>query len=508
MTVKPRTTPADAAAELLARREARNTFQGYADYQLRRQGLDAQAAHHRLICAELDKVERGETKQLMFLLPPGSAKSTFASVLFPDYYLSRQPSKQVIAASHTLSLAETFGRKVRNAIADPIHRNLFPNARIADDSAAAGAWSTADGGGYYACGVGGSVTGRRSDVNIIDDPVASREDADSERMRDRCWNWYTTDLRTRLKPGGATILIQTRWHEDDLAGRLLELERDKWRVIELGMEAHENDPLGRQEGEQLWKEWFTAEMVEAAKQDPRAWSALYQQRPRPMEGAEFKRSWVQRYNTEPRRRNTIILCDPAGDPSATAKRKRSDYTVFWVVGLGADNNLYILDCVRDRLTLKQRVDTLFRLHRQWRPTQVRYERYGMQADVSHIRNEQDTRDYRFPIIEVAGQVEKRARIRRLLPWFEGGRVWFPHSLPYTPVPINGAEQREVDLVKVFLEEEYATFPVGRHDDMFDALARIDEPDLELPWPGGESIFDNFMPEQAQNWQALDPIAGW
>jgi predicted phage terminase large subunit-like protein len=486
-------------------------MQGWANYKLRPYNMDANAPHHALLCQELDDLLVGKTTNLLVMMPPGSAKSTYCSVEFPQYALGKFPQLQMIAASHTQLLAEGFGRRVRNGVADPVFSKLWPGVGVAPDSAAAGNWSTTRGGTYFAVGVGGSVTGRRADVAVIDDPVASREDAESERQREKTWQWFVNDLRTRMKPGGRTMLIMTRWHEDDLAGRLLDLERDKWRVVEIPMEAFENDPLGRAPGEQLWKEWFTPEMIEAAKLDPRSWWSLYQQRPRPIEGAEFRMEWLQRYTQQPRRRNTIILADPAGDPKAGGKRKRSDYTVFWVFGLGADRNYYLLDGVRDRLNLTQRVDTLFRLHHKWKPHHVRYERYGMQADVAAVQAEMNRRDYRFRIVEVGGALEKNARIRRLIPLFEQGRIWLPNELWYTPVATSDNEVRNVDIMKQFIAEEYSAFPVSRHDDMLDAMSRLEEPSIALPWPGDDS-FDSFMPgmpySEPTGWQAFDPIAGY
>jgi len=215
-------------------------------------------------------------------------------VLYPSWYLGRNPSKQIIAASHTAELAESFGRRVRNLCKSPEYGRLFPGATLSDDSQAAGRWDTAAGGGYFAAGVGGSVTGRRADIVILDDVVRSREDADSERVRQKTWDWYVADLKTRLKPHGAIVLIMTRWHVDDLAGRLLEDQRhggEQWEIVSLPMIAGDNDPLGRAKGEQLWPEWFTPDMIQQARRDSRNWAALYQQSPTVDGGNILKRDW-------------------------------------------------------------------------------------------------------------------------------------------------------------------------------------------------------------------------
>lgn len=486
-------TPAEAAAELLARRRARESFPGFCEWKLRDTDFKM-ALHHRVIAEALDDVERGECDRLMLMLPPGSAKSTYASVFFPEYFLGRNPQLQVISASHTVELAEAFGRRVRNAVEDPGFTTLW-NVRLAGDNAAAGRWATDKGGQYFAVGVGGSVTGRRGDLVIVDDPVASREDADSERVREKTWEWWTNDLLTRLKPGGRIVFVMTRWHEDDLAGRILDRERDRWKVIKIPMVAGAKDPLGRKEGERLWPEWFTDDMLRQAQSDPRSWISLYQQEPRPAEGAEFKRSWIQRYGVAPKQTNRIILVDPAG-----SKGKTSDYTAMWVVGLGPDENVYVLDGLRDRLNLTERTNALFELHRKWKPMQVRYERYGAFGDIEHIRSEMERRQYRFSLTEVGGQVQKEARIRRLIPWFEGGRIWLPHEMIRTSV-----DGRQYDVVKEFIDKEYSAFPVGVHDDAFDCLARLAEPTLSLPWPRED---DGPDPAAAAVWGVLDEVTGW
>lgn len=491
-------------AILLAReslsRKARQSFPAFAAL---RQPIDQQPAlHHALICEALDALERGDIpgNRLMIFMPPGSAKSTYGSKLFPQYFLGRNPQLSVILASHTAELAEGWGRKIRNGMQEPEFGEIFPTVGVASDNASAGRWATNQAGEFFAAGVGGSVTGRRADLGVIDDPVASREDADSERVRQKTWDWYTNDFLTRLKPGAKQVLIMTRWHEDDLAGRLLEREKAKWKVLKLPMVAGSSDPLGREEGERLWPEWFTDEMLETAQADARSWISLYQQEPRPAEGAEFKRTWINRYAQPPKLLNKILLVDPAGDPSkAKGNRKKSDFTAMWVVGLGSDENAYIVDGIRDRLNLTQRADAVFALHKKHKPMQTRYEQYGLQADVEHIKSEMERRQYRFSIKEVGGNVEKNARIRRLVPWFEGGRMWLPMSMKR--INVQGVEY---DVVDDFIEHEYATFPVGRNDDSFDCLARLAEPGLSLPYPEDDPMDDPRMAV----WHSLDELTGY
>jgi hypothetical protein len=250
---------------------------------------------------KLEKVSRGEIDRLAVFMPPGAAKSTYASILYAPWHLAQNPSANIIAASHTAELAEKWGRRVRNLIAE--HSPVL-GVGLAPDSQAAGRWETDHGGEYFAAGVGGAIAGRRADLVVIDDPIRSREDADSETVRDKIWDWYKSDLYTRLKPGGRIVLIQTRWHEDDLAGRLLAdmaAGGDHWEVISLPALAESDDPLGRTVGQPLWPEWEDSENLERKRRavGARDWSALYQQRPAPEDGDYFKLEWLKPYDIAP-----------------------------------------------------------------------------------------------------------------------------------------------------------------------------------------------------------------
>lgn len=415
----------------------------------------------------------------MVFMPPGSAKSTYASVLFPAWFLGRNANKAVLASSHTTELAERFGRRIRNILADKPYQHLF-DTRLAADSQAAGRWATAQGGEYYAAGIGSAILGYRADIGIIDDPVAGREQADSERERQKTWEWYKSDFYTRLKPGAAILLIMQRWREDDLAGMLLEDANkggDQWEILRLPMEAEENDPLGREVGEPLWPEWFTSDMRDQARRDARNWLALYQQTPRPESGGEFKKQWLKHYRIKPTKgMNIYIIVDPASE-----KRPNNDYTAIWVIGIGEDGNTYALDIIRDKIKLTERADILFRLHRQYKPIKVGYEKYSMQVDIEHMQNRMEIENYRFTIKELGGPLKKEDRIRRLIPMFESGKFWLPESHHYTDH--QGIVR---NLVQDFIEQEYAPFPIGRHDDMLDCLARLEDKEFNVIAPKQKS----------------------
>ena len=499
MSNAPPISPKQAAELMLKRRRARENFVDYARL-IMPEDMQPQA-HHIITGDKLQGVADSSIRRLIVVEPPGSAKSTYGSYLFPTYFLGQNPKATVIAASHTAAFAERFGRRCRNLIQEDAYKRIFPDTVVASDSAAAGQWSTTAGGEYFAVGAGGRVQGRRADLLVIDDPIGSREDADSELIRDQLWSWYKFDLFPRLKPGARVVVIQTRYHMEDLAGRLLEHEPEKWDLLHIPMEVEPDlpNPLNMPIGSHLWPEWFTDEMVADAKKDPRTWSALYQGVPVPVGGGEFKKSWMNYYdNPNFTGMPKIILVDPSGGKS----ERKGDYTSMWVLALGHDDNIYVVTMVRDRLNLSARTEMLFKLHRQYKPVQTRFEVYGMQSDIEHIRSEMNQRNYRFAITEVGfggKRVKKEDRIRRLIPYFEQGRMWFPREVMYTD-----STGKLKNLVDVFVEEELAVFPVAAHDDQMDALSRIAEPSLSLPWPSRSSEFNAPVIE----WQVLDSATGY
>jgi predicted phage terminase large subunit-like protein len=487
-------TPEQAAAEVLRRRFALNSLAEFAqaiDVPGRPASDDDEewlfndietvaAAHHVLLMDTLDRVLEGEIKNLMVFMPPGSAKSTYASVVFPAYAMGKKPGTKIILASYASAIAWKQSRRTRQIVKSTKYQPVF-GATLVHGNQSVEEWALDNGSEYMAGGLLAGMTGNRAGGIIIDDPVAGREDAESETIRRKTREAYEDDLKTRLIPGGWTIIIQTRWHEADLSGGILPEGWDgqsgfldgrdgqKWFVLCLpAISDRADDPLGRAIGEPLWPEWFNEDHFSKFRENPRTWSALFQQKPRPAEGAEFQLQWIQRYGKAPPKLNRMILVDPASG----RRKDRGDFTCMWVIGLGADENAYVLDCVRGRLNLTERVDSLMTLHRKWRPLETRYEQYGMQADIDAIRGEQERQQYRFKITEVGGATRKEDRIRRLIPWFQNGRLYLPITLQYMAQ----------DLIKEFVEKEYASFPVSVHDDMLDSLARMVEPDLKLQFP--------------------------
>jgi predicted phage terminase large subunit-like protein len=415
---------------------------------------------HFRIAAALERVERGELKRVMLFVPPRHGKSMLTSEHFPAWYLGRHPGHSIVTATYGQDLADDFGRKIRNQMLDPLYNAIFPGCTVSPDSASVSRVSTQQHGNYFAVGIGTALTGRGANVLIIDDPHKDRADADSIVMRKRAKDWYQAVAYTRLVPEGAIVVMTTRWHEDDMAGWLLrEHGHEGWEIICMPAIGPDGPP---------WPERFDAARLEEIRKvvGPREWSALYMQSPVPGGGGEFKREYLEYYDAAPARvgvgQNKLILVDPAGE-----QRPDNDYTSIWVIGLGVDGNVYWLDGVRDRLPLPGRGREVMRLHRKWKPLEVRYERYGMMGDIQYLRELQQRENYRFKITEVAGRQKKEDRIRRLLPTFERHGFFMPRTMHYTD-----SDGTLRDLVHIFIEEELCAFAAGLHDDMLDGLSRL------------------------------------
>ena len=388
-------------------------------------------------------------------MPPGAAKSTYGSILYAPWHLAQHPNHCVIAASHTAELAEKWGRRVRNLIAE---HSLVLGVGLSADSQAAGRWDTDAGGEYFAAGVGGAIAGRRADLVVIDDPVRSREDADSELVRDKTWDWYKSDLYTRLKPGGRIVLIQTRWHEDDLAGRLLEDMKaggDQWEVISLPAIAEADDPLGRAVGAPLWPEWEDDEALARKRRavGPRDWSALYQQRPAPEDGDYFKAEWLKPYERVPARETLRIY--GGSDYAVTADG--GDFTVHVVVGLDPEGRMYLLDLWRGQESSDRWIESLCDLVKEWKPIGWAEEQGQIRAGVGPFleRRLRERKAYvsreQFP---TRGDKAVRAQSIRGRMALEG--LYVPTSAAWYPD----------------LRSELLSFPAGKHDDQVDALGLV------------------------------------
>ena len=421
------------------------------------------ARHHLFVNEKLEAVERGEITRLMLFEPPGHAKSTYASHLFPGWYLGRNPENSVIAASHTAQLATRFGRKVRNLFVSPDWP--FEELELAGDSRAADQWETTAGGEYFAVGVGGAVTGRRADLAIVDDPLKGRKDADSITVRENLWDWYRADFHNRLKPNAAIILIQTRWHEDDLAGRILPegyngetgwvagRDGERWFVVNLPALAEAGDPLGRAVGEALWAEWYGLAMLEVEKvvQGPRNWAALYQQRPAPEEGNYFKRVWWNWYETAPPL-NTLRIIG-ASDYAVTDAD--GDYTVHGVAGVDPDDNIFILDWWRDQTASDVWIETLLDLMQRHRPVEWAEEKGQIEKSVGpFIDARMRERQVYCHREQFASSNDKPTRAQAFRARMAMGKVFWPRQAPWVD-----------EVYRVLM-----TFPAGAVDDDVDVCS--------------------------------------
>lgn len=333
----------------------------------------APAKHHDLMIDVLDRVVAGEIKRAMFLLPPGSAKSSYTSVAFPPYFMGKKPGSSVIALSYGDDLAKKFGRKARSVVRSDEYSRVFKTGLTGDNSAVDD-WSLKSKSSYMCGGMLSGVTGNRADGVVIDDPIKGREDADSLTIRDKVWETYKSDIRTRLKPGAWIVVCLTRWHEDDPAGRILPSDYDgrsgwvtakdgeKWYVVCLPAECERNDdPLGRKKGDWLWPEWFTPAhwKQEKLSQGARNWNSLYQQHPEPSdEHSIIKRGWFKLWPAKtplPKFEWIVVSLDTAfTEKTRNKKTGDPDPTACGVWGAFRWNkqlNVMLLDCWQDYLGL-------------------------------------------------------------------------------------------------------------------------------------------------------------
>ena len=408
------------------------------------------AEHTARLCAELEAVERGASPRLAIFMPPRHGKTLHVSERFPAWYLGRHPERQVILASYSAELAESNSRRVRNLLRHPWYP--FP-ARVADDSQAVNRWGTTQGGTIIAAGVGGSITGFGAHLLVIDDPVKGREEADSEAFRERAWEWYREVARTRLMPGGAIVVCQTRWHEDDLAGRILAQQPGSWRVLSLPAVADEDDQLGRAPGEPLWPAWFDRAELAALQSElgTRAWSALYQQAPTSDAGGLFRRAWMgRRHGAPPPLSYTLCSVD-----SAFKTGVANDYSVIATWGTDG-RDFYLLDLWRERVEFPDLVHAIVAQTARHSPKAILVEDTAAgQSALQQLR-----RDTPLPLLAVKVTASKQARAAAVTPLFEAGKVSIPAGKDWLDSWI----------------EEHVAFPTGRFDDQVDttsmALARL------------------------------------
>jgi predicted phage terminase large subunit-like protein len=433
-----------AAMELLKRRKARTSLIGFTEYTLSHYQA---ASHHHKIADALERVERGEIDRLMITMPPRHGKSELASRRFPAWFMGRNPLKNIISASYNIDLAMDFGREVRNIVASSEYENVFKTV-LAQDSKAANRWHTESGGAYVAAGVGTSITGRGANVLLIDDPLKDREEADSELRRQRVWDWYTSTAYTRLAPNGAIVLIQTRWHENDLAGRLIEAQEnggDKWELLSL--------PAIDTQGMALWPDFYDIPALNRIRDaiGSRDWSALYQQSPAPDDGNFFKREWFQYYDAIPANVHRYGASDYAVTDGG------GDFTVHIVAAVDSDGNVYIEDIWRGQTTPDVWIERVLDLMKAHEPMAWGEEQGQIIKSIGPFldrrANERKIYCNRVPM---ASASDKPTRARTMQARMASGKVLFPKNKPWMAA----------------FEQEMLSFPAGKNDDQVDAASLL------------------------------------
>ncbi len=368
-----------AAAELLRLKEIRADMRRYREYMEPTGHLDfkfAPARHHEIIIDAVQRlkaaVDDSAAKNILLMMPPGSAKSTYVSVQFATWYFANHPDHNILACSNTTDLAENFNRRRRGVCLTKEWERLA-DTRLKDDARGVGHFQTEKGGSTTAAGVGSAIAGLRCQLLILDDPVQSLEQAMSVSQLDKIWNWWESDACTRLLPGGKRVVVTTRWARKDPAGRILKLVEsgeEQWTIIRMPMlcDDPENDPMGRAKGEALWPEWFTDTQIAQNIRNPLRWASLYQQVPLSDSG-----SWVDEMHIHYVDADRIPPLDQmnigiAGD--LALEMARGDWTVFIVFGIDEARNIYILDVLRFRETPDNTVYRLFALVEQYGPSTV------------------------------------------------------------------------------------------------------------------------------------------
>jgi len=365
--------------------------------------------------------------------------------------MQRVPGASVLAASHTTELSQRFGRRVRNLVA--LHGPTL-GLSLSQDSAAAGRWETQEGAEYYAAGVDTGIAGFRALLGLIDDPVRSKADAESQLMRDRTWDWYKSDFIPRLKPGARIILIMTRWHEDDLAGRILNESGKRWKVIKIKAEAGADDPLGRKPGQFLWDDdeygYNHVLQREKAMQSPRNWQAMYQQEPSPETGNFFLRSYLKPYDHLPPLER--MSCYGASDYAVTSDG--GDYTVHGVFGLDPQGRMYLCDFWRRQASTDVWVEAFCDMVKRWKPLEWAEEQGQIKSGVGPFRDQMMRQRQSYTLctpFPTRGDKAVRAQSIR-------GRM----ALDCLYVPVTAPWYAD-------FESELLSFPYGKHDDIGDMV---------------------------------------
>jgi predicted phage terminase large subunit-like protein len=409
--------------------------------------------HHRIMVKKFQEIAEGKVKRLIINVPPRHTKSEFASYMLPAWFLGKYPNKKIIQCSNTAELAVGFGRKVRNLVASEQYAKVFPNVHLRSDSKAAGRWSTNANGEYFAIGVGGTVTGKGADLLIIDDPHSEQEAKlaqSNPEIFDQVYEWYTSGPRQRLQPGGAIVVVMTRWSKKDLTGRILQAAvekdgNDDWEVIDF--------PAILPSGNPLWPQFWSLAELEALRSElpPAKWNAQYQQQPTSEEGALIKREWWKSWESDSPPRCEFVI---QSWDTAFTKSERSDYSacttwgVFYKDEDYNDPNIILLDAFKVRLEFPELKASAFRHYKEWEP-----DAFIVEAKASGAPLIYELRAMGIPVQEFTPTRgnDKIVRVNAVADLFASGKVWAP--------PTRWAAE---------VIEEMASFPNSDHDDLVDS----------------------------------------
>ena len=410
-----------------------------------------EGSHHRHIAKKFNDLASGKINRLIINMPPRHTKSEFASFLLPAWMVGRNPKLKIIQATHTGELAVRFGRKAKTLIDSDEYHKIF-ETRLREDSQAAGRWETAQGGEYFAAGVGGAITGRGADLLIIDDPH-SEQDAMSATAMESAYEWYTSGPRQRLQPGGKIIVVMTRWSTKDLTGKLLahqkEAKSDKWDVVEFPALLD----TGTKKERPVWPEYWKMSELEIVKATLPVgkWNAQWMQQPTSEEGAIIKREWWRRWKHDwiPDLHHVIQSYD-----TAFLKKETADYSAITTWGVFYPNedspaNLILLDSIKERFEFPELRRKALEQYKYWQPETVIVEAKASGLPLTHELRQMD-----IPVSTFTPSRgnDKHVRVNTCAPLFESGMIWAP-------------EQRFAEEVI----EECAAFPHGDHDDLVDAM---------------------------------------
>lgn len=419
---------------------------------------------HRALAAALEEVEAGRLLRLIVTFPPRHGKSELTSRRFPAWLVGRDPYRHVMFATYNQPFAEDYGRAVRGIMQSPAYKTVFPGTTLAKGSAAADRLVTEEGGMLAFVGRGGSSTGRGADFLIIDDPLKDREEANSQTTRDALWDWYNDTMSTRLMSDtGAIVIIQTRWHEDDLVGRLTDPANPKynpeeaatWKIINIPAIAGDDDVLGRKNGEALWPERFGLDYLNSfRRRNPVGFSALYQQQPTPEDGDFFKTDMITSYRQSDLPKNLRVY---AASDHAVGTRQHNDYTCLLIVGVDEFSNIWLLDCWWKKEKTDKVVEAMIDLMRRWKPLVWWAEQGHISKSIGPflVKRMREEKVY-VNIREQTPAADKSTRAQSIAGRMSMGMVRFPSHLAW----YDRARQ------------ECLKFPQATHDDFVDTLAHI------------------------------------